>query len=473
EQPLYISGAKANFGHMEAAAGMLGLFAVLSSFQHLQVAPNACLSSTNAKIKLPTNGSIILPTALTPFGSSRSSLYAAISSFGYSGTIAHIILAAHPSSPRPHVRTRPFVRYNAVASCAPKTSPVPHFPDAPCSTPLVTCCGCQEDWVSGRTVAKWNVVKRNCALGVFLEVVLETAVLQYGNLPCIVLTGVDIKNCELQSNQCELVSTIDQFGLVSVYCQSKEALIVQRVRRSTLIQASQVSSGDLIQLDAFVQQSELASEVIVRLLDCIVRQVAEEIGRGASLSDSSRFSVETLEADVFLLSKAQLLAVTAQVLRVNKSSEVVFNCIVKGDNQEVLLWLQGCTYRLELSKNEDVGVMSCESLPVASEVTALIERSRCLIHDFLCLEGEVSEDDDLMGLGVDSLVATECSLRLSEELGVDLEPLVVMEARSVRGIIGAILAASLPPLSICASTESAEEYNAWFTHIPASESHTR
>ena len=51
DDPLYISSAKANIGHLEAAAGIAGLMSAMLTLQHSQVAPNAQLHEMNSKVK--------------------------------------------------------------------------------------------------------------------------------------------------------------------------------------------------------------------------------------------------------------------------------------------------------------------------------------------------------------------------------------------------------------------------------------
>eukprot|EP01042_Synura_sphagnicola_P007525 gene7525-9637_t len=96
ENALYIASSKANMGHMEAAAGMGGLFAAVLVLMKRIVYPNGQLKTLNDKIVSICEGEpFVFPTESRMLcgmvGSDR--LLAGVSSFGYSGTISHIILA--------------------------------------------------------------------------------------------------------------------------------------------------------------------------------------------------------------------------------------------------------------------------------------------------------------------------------------------------------------------------------------------
>jgi acyl transferase domain-containing protein/acyl carrier protein/NADP-dependent 3-hydroxy acid dehydrogenase YdfG len=95
DNPLYMSGVKANIGHLEAASGMAGLFALMLSLRYKRVPPNAQLKSLNEKIALTVDGQpVLFPTKSTPvLRPAGRPMVGAVSSLGYSGTIAHVILA--------------------------------------------------------------------------------------------------------------------------------------------------------------------------------------------------------------------------------------------------------------------------------------------------------------------------------------------------------------------------------------------
>jgi len=92
-EPLFVVGAKANMGHLEAAAGMTGLFSSVLSLQRKCVPPNAQLKFLNDKIAVTIEEEpIYFPEVVTYMNNHTSKLLGGLSSFGYSGTIAHLIL---------------------------------------------------------------------------------------------------------------------------------------------------------------------------------------------------------------------------------------------------------------------------------------------------------------------------------------------------------------------------------------------
>jgi acyl transferase domain-containing protein len=98
QPPLMVSGVKGNIGHLEAAAGIGGILSAVLALQHGEAPPNAQLHELNAKVAASVSGGAIeFPmevTALGRVGSRR--LLAGVSSFGYSGTIAHVLLEEAP-----------------------------------------------------------------------------------------------------------------------------------------------------------------------------------------------------------------------------------------------------------------------------------------------------------------------------------------------------------------------------------------
>ncbi|MGK7876652.1 MAG: SDR family NAD(P)-dependent oxidoreductase [Xenococcaceae cyanobacterium] len=95
DNPLVIGSAKTNLGHLEAAAGMVGLIKVVLSLQHRQIPPHLHFSQPNPYIawdELP----LTVPTSLGPWNPTETPRIAGVSSFGMSGTNAHIILEESP-----------------------------------------------------------------------------------------------------------------------------------------------------------------------------------------------------------------------------------------------------------------------------------------------------------------------------------------------------------------------------------------
>lgn len=88
----HIGSVKANIGHTEAAAGVLGLLKVLLVLEHRTVPPQAGFETLNPRIE--ERGGFAVPRTAVPLDTSAGSA-AAVSSFGMSGTNAHALLRSH------------------------------------------------------------------------------------------------------------------------------------------------------------------------------------------------------------------------------------------------------------------------------------------------------------------------------------------------------------------------------------------
>jgi acyl transferase domain-containing protein/acyl carrier protein len=93
-----VGSVKANIGHLEAAAGISGLLKVVLSLRHGEVAPQINLRQVNPLLRLGSPFEV--PTAATPLPalSGRERHIAAVSSFGFGGTNAHVVVEAVPHS---------------------------------------------------------------------------------------------------------------------------------------------------------------------------------------------------------------------------------------------------------------------------------------------------------------------------------------------------------------------------------------
>ena len=100
EQPLRIASVKTNIGHLEAAAGVAGLLKVALALQRGEIPPHLHFTQPNPLIDwdgLP----VAVPVGPTPWPATERPRRAGISSFGFTGTNAHVVLeeAPRPSSP--------------------------------------------------------------------------------------------------------------------------------------------------------------------------------------------------------------------------------------------------------------------------------------------------------------------------------------------------------------------------------------
>ncbi|GAX39731.1 beta-ketoacyl synthase [Tolypothrix sp. NIES-4075] len=92
ENPLVIGSVKTNMGHLEAAAGVAGVIKVVLSLQHNEIPPHLHFKHPSPYInwdELP----IVVPKSPMPWFSGEKRRLAGVSSFGMSGTNAHIVLS--------------------------------------------------------------------------------------------------------------------------------------------------------------------------------------------------------------------------------------------------------------------------------------------------------------------------------------------------------------------------------------------
>jgi acyl transferase domain-containing protein/acyl carrier protein len=96
-KPLLIGSVKTNIGHLEAAAGIAGVIKVILSLEHQELPKHLNFTTPSAHIpwdRLPVRV-VEEATAWERNGQPR---FAGVSSFGFSGTNAHIILSEAPES---------------------------------------------------------------------------------------------------------------------------------------------------------------------------------------------------------------------------------------------------------------------------------------------------------------------------------------------------------------------------------------
>ncbi|MDJ0796950.1 MAG: beta-ketoacyl synthase N-terminal-like domain-containing protein [Calothrix sp. MO_167.B12] len=94
-QPCWIGSVKTNIGHLESAAGIAGLIKVVLSLQNKEIPPHLHLKQLNPLIKIK-NTTIQIPTELQPWQAVSEKRLAGVSSFGFGGTNAHVILEEAP-----------------------------------------------------------------------------------------------------------------------------------------------------------------------------------------------------------------------------------------------------------------------------------------------------------------------------------------------------------------------------------------
>ncbi|ABD88581.1 hybrid non-ribosomal peptide synthetase/type I polyketide synthase [Rhodopseudomonas palustris] len=93
--PLYLGSVKTNIGHLEAAAGIAGLIKVVLALQEGRIPPNLHYNRPNPAIDLARIPAVI-PTAPIDWPLRGDRRRAGVTSFGFAGTIGHILLEQAP-----------------------------------------------------------------------------------------------------------------------------------------------------------------------------------------------------------------------------------------------------------------------------------------------------------------------------------------------------------------------------------------
>ncbi|AJQ95775.1 SDR family NAD(P)-dependent oxidoreductase [Gynuella sunshinyii] len=100
DQPCALGSVKACIGHTEAAAGLTGLIKTALMIHHGWLPAQPAFQHLNPKIQLPE--SLSIPLTGHPWEAIREQRVAAVSSFGFGGANAHVVLRgeqAHPPLP--------------------------------------------------------------------------------------------------------------------------------------------------------------------------------------------------------------------------------------------------------------------------------------------------------------------------------------------------------------------------------------
>ena len=94
--PVVIGSVKSNIGHLEAAAGVAGVIKGTLTLMHRQATPLANLKTPNPNIDFDGLGLRLADTHIA-IGVENEPINAAVNSFGYGGTNAHVILQSAPA----------------------------------------------------------------------------------------------------------------------------------------------------------------------------------------------------------------------------------------------------------------------------------------------------------------------------------------------------------------------------------------
>ena len=122
KRPLNVGSIKSNLGHLEGASGLMGVIKTTLCLENAKVLPNMHFNHVNPAIDLESL-KLQVPTALVDWPSDTGPRRAAVNSFGYGGSNAHVILESY----RPRGRARGTQSHSArsmLAKCRPYLVPL-------------------------------------------------------------------------------------------------------------------------------------------------------------------------------------------------------------------------------------------------------------------------------------------------------------------------------------------------------------
>ncbi len=118
-QPLWLGSIKSNMGHTQAAAGVAGVIKMVQAMRHEELPATLHVDVPSPHVDWSA-GSVELLAQARPWKAENRARRAAVSSFGISGTNAHVIIESAPADqPREAGPRRPAVPWAISAKSAP------------------------------------------------------------------------------------------------------------------------------------------------------------------------------------------------------------------------------------------------------------------------------------------------------------------------------------------------------------------
>ncbi len=99
QAPLYVGSVKTNIGHLESAAGVAGLIKLVLSLRHHEIPPSLHFATPNHLIDWSA-GPVTVASRRTAWPDRGVPRAGGVSSFGISGTNAHVLVEEYPEPPR-------------------------------------------------------------------------------------------------------------------------------------------------------------------------------------------------------------------------------------------------------------------------------------------------------------------------------------------------------------------------------------
>ena len=134
EAPLLVGAVKSNLGHLEAAAGIVGLIKTTLAVQRGEIPPNQSFDNPNPHIPFDELRLKVVDEA-TEWPTTGRRRVAGVSAFGFGGTNAHLVLGQAPQAPLRLPAAKPAVSTLVVSGKSPER--------------LATTAAMLADWMTG------------------------------------------------------------------------------------------------------------------------------------------------------------------------------------------------------------------------------------------------------------------------------------------------------------------------------------